>query len=92
MKLCRDCKHHSVGRCEHPRFGQWTDYVDGRHRHLGRSCHDQRAETPWGLSWIFGRDRCGPQARYFEPKLVQFEMLTGQARIDEPPKPTPTKV
>jgi hypothetical protein len=103
MRLCKDCKHHSVGRCEHPRFGKWIDYVAGRHRQLDRSCHDERAYTPWGLSWIFGLHRCGPQARYFEakepvkpvpshPNVLGNPFVPRRTAIDEPPKPTPTEV
>ena len=83
MKLCKDCKHRNgFDRCIHPRFGKWTDYVHGKDHPRSRSCNDQRDDVPWWISWTHGFDRCGPEARYYEPELVKYEMLTGQVRID----------
>lgn len=66
MKYCKDCIHLSRwSRCLRPVQVSPVDLVDGlTERPKGSRADCERA--PLGL--IFDRDRCGPAARYFEPR------------------------
>ena len=68
MKLCIDCKH--CTRRSGPdfvnywmclRLGKWSSPVDGTERETLLSCENERVKSEL--------PKCGPDAKYFEPKL-----------------------
>lgn len=69
MKLCKHCTHHrdyrgwDVDRCQRPMTMDRSP-VDGRLVH--RLNANAEAERRTGKT-LFGRVRCGAEARFFEP-------------------------
>ena len=67
MKLCKDCKYgHNTERtanavCLHPSSIKYVSPVTGVG--LPILCVDHREKKR-----LFGVDRCGPEAKYFEPR------------------------
>lgn len=76
MKLCKDCKWFGdmvkgppltmpflAEGCLRPLPGEPSVVTGGPRRHLREWCEDERKP---GRVWLFGRERCGPDAKFFE--------------------------
>ena len=70
MKACNQCEHYWAGfssyrnRCSRP-----TDEISlitGEPIGIAESCYRERSKPFW-----WWQDRCGPDARYFEPKQLK---------------------
>lgn len=73
-KFCKDCKHFertNIGsdKCFRPVALRRMDLVHGAQKaYLYKTAWLERAEMRAVFKWLF-RDRCGPEGKYFEPKI-----------------------
>ena len=67
MKLCIDCKHNYRALCERKCK---PSLVDGQPDGPTMYCSEERSTDTTFADRLIGRDlRCGPSARYFEPRI-----------------------
>lgn len=82
IPICKNCVHRNRGSKEvrpFPDFcARWPDkpsVVHGTVHGETEYCYDERQRTFWDR--LFKRDKCGPEGKYFKPRLHLVQSLQG---------------
>lgn len=90
IRFCKDCAHFwpppwlagSEPECRRPLWAERIDLVTGEPKRLGANPKRERSSE----QTLFGRERCGPKARFFEQRPEPWPPIEGAGAVPPPHK------